>query len=528
MEGGHWNRSIWMKLNDLRKKGIACDIELIPDDGEQQYPAHLCILAASSPHLKSQLQGVADINRATVIRLSEFSCRVLEAVLEFMYTGCLAFEADPISEVEKAAKVLQIKELQMLCSKISKKQKVMSAESEQFIMIENASWNKNVWYNLNLLRMQKQFCNLTLELDDSNSFEAHACLLMAASSYFRKNLPVEKIEGGVSVCLQLEALEISSTVMQAILDYIYIGSLSIALKDLKPLYDFATILKMEELMCLLTSLQSKHKSLKTYEQEVSIDAGSEQVMDTTDKNVTRNQVQPQVTPLNSTKISGQKNAKELGELKHESRNRVSPNQPQDHKSTHRHNQNLSPSDMETEDQIMVKSETVAQTISSQTDILVQSQSTQREIMLQSQTTQNELATQSVQNDTVSVSQNSEIIQNLSALSPQQKQHFLKENTDFKIIHSSGQEVKIIQIDGQELSLLTDSVPVTSADVQVIDQAVVGLVDASSELTFLGEDLNSAGEGQQVFVAEGEEADESDMPEVGTEIFRLVCRFNKFH
>lgn len=260
LQSSHVDQAMWLKLNDMRKSGVGCNIELMAEDSETRYPAHLCILAAASAFLKQQLHGLDNINRNTMLRMSGFSAHVLEAILDFIYTGSLTLITDSIQEIEKAARLLQLAELPQLCKKIIARQRAVP-HYDSLLMLQDTAWHRKIQDNLNVFRIEKQFCNVSLQVDEFHTFDAHACILMAASQYFETHIPAKKIEEGSIIFLQLKALGITSSALQNSLEYIYTGNFSCALQDLGEVEDFAIVAKLDHLNDVIASLRSQTEGM---------------------------------------------------------------------------------------------------------------------------------------------------------------------------------------------------------------------------------------------------------------------------
>lgn len=107
------------QLNFQRQELLFCDV-LVRVAGSQTFPAHRCVLAASSPVLHSLAISVSPSNEpAAVIALDSLTANGFQAVLDFIYTGKLRVTVDNVREVYAAACRLDLPDIVRCCEDIN-------------------------------------------------------------------------------------------------------------------------------------------------------------------------------------------------------------------------------------------------------------------------------------------------------------------------------------------------------------------------------------------------------------------------
>ncbi len=101
------------RLADLQKNADLCDVTITVD--EKTFPAHKCILAASSDYFTSMFLGHFKERKAETVNLDGVAAHAFEQILNFAYTGTLNLEKDKVREVYEAAELFQYGTVKRLC-----------------------------------------------------------------------------------------------------------------------------------------------------------------------------------------------------------------------------------------------------------------------------------------------------------------------------------------------------------------------------------------------------------------------------
>jgi hypothetical protein len=106
------------QLNLQRQKLLFCDVS-VRVAGSQTFPAHRCVLAASSPVLHTLVISVSSPNEPeAVIALDSLTAAGIQPVLDFIYTGKLKLTVDNVQEVYAAACHLDFPDIIKCCKTI--------------------------------------------------------------------------------------------------------------------------------------------------------------------------------------------------------------------------------------------------------------------------------------------------------------------------------------------------------------------------------------------------------------------------
>ena len=105
------------QLNIQRQNSLFCDVLVRIPGSCHSFPAHRCVLAASSPKLHSlAVTAVSSYSVAnSVIVLDSLTVVGFQPVLDFIYTGRLSLTIDNIQEVYAAACYLELSDVVKCC-----------------------------------------------------------------------------------------------------------------------------------------------------------------------------------------------------------------------------------------------------------------------------------------------------------------------------------------------------------------------------------------------------------------------------
>ncbi len=110
-----WENHLLCSLQSLRKNDTMCNALLVTRDGKK-CRAHAAVLAGASPVLRNLLQQAAPRYQIAIQMVSNGS--LLEYVLDFIYRGKIQVPVNQLVDLQKAADILQIKQLGDLCREL--------------------------------------------------------------------------------------------------------------------------------------------------------------------------------------------------------------------------------------------------------------------------------------------------------------------------------------------------------------------------------------------------------------------------
>ena len=114
--------------------------------------------------------------------------------------------------------------------------------SEKFCLKWN-DFQNNVSQSFGVLRSEKEFFDVTLISEDETQFEAHKLVLAACSPFFKKILTKNRNNHPL---LYLNGLH--STILQSVLDYIYLGEASVEQNNLERFLTASQKLRLKGLL----------------------------------------------------------------------------------------------------------------------------------------------------------------------------------------------------------------------------------------------------------------------------------------
>ena len=97
------------KLNELRETNILCDT-IIRAQG-QDFPAHKCVLSASSPYFRGMFSSELKEKESNLVELQEIKSSTLSDVLRYIYTGTTRIDSSNAQDLVMAADYLIISSL---------------------------------------------------------------------------------------------------------------------------------------------------------------------------------------------------------------------------------------------------------------------------------------------------------------------------------------------------------------------------------------------------------------------------------
>nr|VZI35006.1 unnamed protein product [Spirometra erinaceieuropaei] len=109
-----YSLSAFAKMNTFRKRGQLCDI--VVKVGSREFPAHRVVLAASSDYFDAMFSSGMAESAQLEVELKSVSPDVMEALLDFMYTGQVRVSMENVQDLLPAASLVQMEGVKTVCS----------------------------------------------------------------------------------------------------------------------------------------------------------------------------------------------------------------------------------------------------------------------------------------------------------------------------------------------------------------------------------------------------------------------------
>uniref|UniRef100_A0A0X3NUL5 Kelch-like protein 18 n=1 Tax=Schistocephalus solidus TaxID=70667 RepID=A0A0X3NUL5_SCHSO len=109
-------------FNELRRDGDFIDVHL--RSGELKIPAHRLILASRIPYFRQLVDGRLPADHDFELILDEVSPSILEAFVEYAYTGQMAISLDNLLETLRAAIFLDVATVRDFCRQVIESQEL--------------------------------------------------------------------------------------------------------------------------------------------------------------------------------------------------------------------------------------------------------------------------------------------------------------------------------------------------------------------------------------------------------------------
>lgn len=106
------------QLDDLRRKGLLCDVELCCEIKEEglTFPIHRAVMAGCSPYFRALFTYTKSHEKKTVIKIPGISDRILKEIVEFAYTGKVQVDEQNVESLLSAADMLHVMGVLRACS----------------------------------------------------------------------------------------------------------------------------------------------------------------------------------------------------------------------------------------------------------------------------------------------------------------------------------------------------------------------------------------------------------------------------
>nr|CAH8824809.1 unnamed protein product [Trichobilharzia regenti] len=102
------------KMNSFRKKGQLCDV-VIKAEG-REFLAHRVVLAASSDYFDAMFSSGMAESAQLEIELKSISPEIMDALLDYVYTGQVRVSMDNVQDLLPAASLVQMEGIKVACS----------------------------------------------------------------------------------------------------------------------------------------------------------------------------------------------------------------------------------------------------------------------------------------------------------------------------------------------------------------------------------------------------------------------------
>ncbi|CDI97278.2 kelch protein 12 [Echinococcus multilocularis] len=109
-----YSLNAFAKMNMFRKRGQLCDV--VVKVGGRVFPAHRVVLAASSDYFGAMFSNGMAESAQLEIELKSVSADVMEALLDFVYTGQVRVSMENVQELLPAASLVQMEGVKAVCS----------------------------------------------------------------------------------------------------------------------------------------------------------------------------------------------------------------------------------------------------------------------------------------------------------------------------------------------------------------------------------------------------------------------------
>ena len=132
------NRSIQLLkcLNIQRLEQLFCDVDVIIG-GSHRFPAHRCVLAASSAKLHSltvSAMATAHSDASCMISLDRVTANGFQPVLEYIYTGMLMLNRDNVGDVLTVGYYLDLADVVESCKNFYSGNTTQNDQMNQLLM----------------------------------------------------------------------------------------------------------------------------------------------------------------------------------------------------------------------------------------------------------------------------------------------------------------------------------------------------------------------------------------------------------
>lgn len=141
-------------------------------------------------------------------------------------------------------------------------EKLLNSECEDGL---NVDYVKSVFVEMNELRKEECFCDVTIECDDGRHFEGHRIVLASSSPYFRAMFTHNMQESQQKL---VKIRQVESRVMEELLNFAYTGKTKLASREqdfIESLLLASNMLQFQRVEDSCIAFIKEHITLKTYD-----------------------------------------------------------------------------------------------------------------------------------------------------------------------------------------------------------------------------------------------------------------------
>ena len=109
-----------VRLDQLRKKKIHCDITIVAGASRTKYPAHRVVLASGSNYFDAMLGGNFTESQENEIFIGDVEDKSIKVLVDFIYTSEITVDEDNVQSLLQACTYLQIIEVKEICCEFLK------------------------------------------------------------------------------------------------------------------------------------------------------------------------------------------------------------------------------------------------------------------------------------------------------------------------------------------------------------------------------------------------------------------------
>ena len=110
-----YRESFFVKLNDMRKAGVLCDVNVTAEGGRVKFPAHRVVLSAGSAYFHKLYTGTCLSRYCRETVLGGITEEILEIILEYLYTSEIELRASNVTSFLHASFYLEIDAVKSNC-----------------------------------------------------------------------------------------------------------------------------------------------------------------------------------------------------------------------------------------------------------------------------------------------------------------------------------------------------------------------------------------------------------------------------
>ena len=221
-------------LNNLRNKGMYCDVSIIAGSSCFKYLAHRVVLASVSDVFVTMLNEDFTDSQQKEIVVGGVEEREMQLIINFIYTSQLTIDKDNVQSLLQASTYLCIVELKEICSDFLKQRLDYTSETLAHQLL----------VGFNNLRNKQIYCDVIIVVGSSQVIHlAHRVVLASVSDFFAAMLG-----GNFTESQQKEIVigGVEERALKLIIDFIYTSKITIDEDNVQSLLQASTYLQIIE------------------------------------------------------------------------------------------------------------------------------------------------------------------------------------------------------------------------------------------------------------------------------------------